>query len=659
MSESKQSKQSKQNPDEKKSNSNNLLQSTNDHKIKFGLLEAILDSLKKHETARRLSFESDPKQSTYAFLYRQKTNLIPDEIIKKITGSQGDDLVCQILQARSNIMAAFGRPRTSRFAVGFEFVENSSEVLSVSQKEKFKARLERVKDFLWNCGETSLDGTEYFRPNFSQFLKIVTRDALAYGRLACERIYADDPFTGRKKLIAFRPVDAATIYYIVLQQSHNQSVRKQAIKLLQQLQNQKIDVEKYERDEYKYVQIINNVPVQAFTEKEMVMYHFYPTSNIEHNGYPLTPIDQVINAIVTHINISMHNKLYFQHGRAARGMLIIKSNDVNESLMQTISAQFHQSINSVQNSWRMPVFSITPSDDIVWQPIDVSGRDQEFSYLMDQNARVILSSFQMSPEELPGYAHLARGTNTQALAEADNEWKLTAARDVGLRPLICDMQDFINTHILPEIDPELSKYYKLVFAGLEQDSPEKEATRLQQDMNIHLTYNDILQRVEKRPLDKKLGGDLPLNSQFLQSVVFPFLTVGEILENFFDRKGAASDPRYAYYRDPFWFQWQSLILQKAQMSLSAQMASQQAQQAQQAALSNKNSSFLENTQKNDELQYTSLPSVTKNINNNHNLTTKELLRHHKKIVAEQLERWKKETKDELMSIMNDDPTNEQ
>ena len=90
-----------------------------------GVLELLLKSLKNYETAQRMSFEVDPTLSTssYGALYRPKVNLVPDYIIKRITGPQGDDLVCQILQARANIMASFGRPRTSRFTIGFEFIQ--------------------------------------------------------------------------------------------------------------------------------------------------------------------------------------------------------------------------------------------------------------------------------------------------------------------------------------------------------------------------------------------------------------------------------------------------------------------------------------------------------------------------------------------------------
>jgi hypothetical protein len=437
--------------------------------------------------------------------------------------------------------------------------------------------------------------------------------------------------------------------------------------MLSQLKNEKLSVEKYKKDEYRWVQVIEGRPVQAFTEDELLVYNLYPTTTVEYNGYPLTPIDQALNAITTHINITLHNRLYFQHGRAARGMLVFKSDSIDESTVQKIRLQFHQSINSAQNSWRMPVFAVGPEDDVTWQSIDTSGRDAEFQYLMDNNARVILSAFQMSPDELPGYSHLSRGTNTQALSESDNEWKLTASRDVGLRPLLYDIQDFLNGDILPLVDKDLAKSYKIILAGLDKDSPEKEATRLQQDMPIHMTYNEVMTQVEKNEIPKELGGEFPLNPQF-QQVIQSYLTVGEILENFFGRKGAASDPRYQWYQNPLWMQYQQMLLQKAQVAMQQQMQmeqqmQQQAMQQQQIAAGQDPNAApgeeggdqpegeqppeSEIAQKSQYVDYQNLAKATAN---NHNELTKALLKRHKELVIRHMEQWKQDSKKSLEAI---------
>jgi hypothetical protein len=646
----------------------------------------------------RMAFEVDPRANyaTGMGFYRLKSNLTPDHILKRITGPGGDELVNQILQARSNMIGSFGRPRTDRFSMGFEFQEmDKNRKRSEEEAKQIQERIDGAKKILWRCGHGALDD-ELNQVNLSQFLKLITRDGLAYGRFACERVWKRNIKTGKSELYAWRASDAGTMYKVMPKKEQDQSLRTEAIRLLSELKNKKIDIEKYKKDEYRYVQVIEGKPSQAFTEDEMVVYNLYPTTNVEFSGYPLTPIDQALNAITTHINITVHNKLYFQHGRAAKGMLIFKSDSVDEAAVQRIRLQFHQSINSVQNAWRMPVFGVGTDDELSWQPIDNSGRDAEFQYLMDNNARVILSSFQMSPEELPGYAHLARGTNTQALSESDNEWKLTAARDVGLRPLLQDIQDFLNSHILPFVDSELAKTHQIVMTGLEKDSPEKENTRLQQDMAVHMTYNEVMKQVEKNPVPAELGGDFPLNPQ-MQAVLDKYVPVGVILENLFKQKGAAQDPRYQYIRDPFWFQQQQIVLQKAQIAMQQEMMVQQ--QAMQTSAggpeeggedegnpdsgdsgdSNQDSGdsnpppeqtskaekpldqIKEISTKNIQWAAANYVVLEKAIKNNHNSISRKLLRRHNDLVDAHMERWRKEAKKavaDMSKVIKDDKKGE-
>jgi hypothetical protein len=594
-----------------------------------GVLEQIAKSLKAQEAlqSERMAFEVDPTNSLSSFgsLWRIKQNLTPDTIIKRITGPSGDELVCQILQARSNHMSSFGRVRQSRFSNGFEFQPISPDALpdDPAEIDRLNKRIDVLKKAFFNCGFDEVND-DYQKPNFPQFLKMITRDGCAYGRAGIERMWAVKQ-DGTKYLSAFRAADGGTLYRVTPQREGDQAARVEAIRILEQLKNEKFDVDEYKKDTYKWVQVINGKPVQAFSEEEMVVHNFYPTTNVEYNGYPLTPIDQAINAITTHINITLHNKLYFQHGRAAKGFIKVKSDSVDESKLQKWRLQFYQSINSVTNSWRMPVFAVGTEEDIGFQSVDTQGRDAEFQYLSDNNARVILSSFQMSPDELPGYSHLSRGTNTQSLSESNNEYQLTAQRDVGLRPLIYEIQDIINTHLLPFMDEEISKLYQVVLTGLEADSPEKEATRLQTDMGIHMTYDEILEKVEKKPIGAELGGTLPLNQAYFAQAVQPYFTVGEILENFFNRKGAAADPRYKYIRDPFWMQQQQMDMQKKQMDMQTQMMQQQ--QMQQQALTGKPQEG-QSAQKSEAVNYSLLE---KSIDGNSTIISKMILDRHKKI----------------------------
>lgn len=534
----------------------------------------ILDGGGKN-TIERLAFSEDPSnQSTYQGLIKQKVRLLPDSLIKRIIIQ--DDLVASIVNTRANQVAAFGRKRPDRHSIGF-VIEPKDDSLYDSikdeQKKELHRRIKRAEELFLTCGR--VDRVRWDdRLSLSQFFYACTKNAVANGRISVEAIFAEEK--GQRVFHRFRPIDAGTIYRTVPHSTAAEQVRKDARSLLEQLHNERLEPEKYLNDEYAWVQVHEGRPLQAFTHEECLVHNFYPTNDIEMDGYPVTPLDTVISAVTCHINITNHNKIYFQSGRASRGMLVIRSDDVDETVVARVRQQFNASINGVAAAWRMPVFGVGAEDEITWQPIDSGGRDMEFQYLSDTNARVILSAFQMSPEELPGYSHLSRGTNSQALSESNQEYLLEAHRDVGIRPLLRHWEDFLNTQIFPLIDKNLSEICEIKLSGLDAETAEKESIRLQQDGPVHMTYDETLAVVEKDPVGKEWGGDYPFNPSF-QAILDKFITVGQQMEHFFGIQGASKRPEFNYLRDPFYFQNMQMQMQMQQMQMQQQMAQQQQQ----------------------------------------------------------------------------------
>lgn len=544
------------------------------------LIKSVMNLLNGSSTdsIERLAFETNPSvNATYQNLYRRKLRLLPDEVLKRIAIQ--DDLVAAIVNTRSQMISAFGRPQPDRFSTGYkiEAIPGLVEKLSAEEKDTLQKQITRAEELILTCGQTRGWADHDFL-TFGAYLFQQARNAVIFGRCATEIVYVVGP-DGRRKFHSFRPIDAGTIYRAAPLRTAAQQVRDEALKVLSQIKNKKLKPENYVNDEYSWVQVIDGRPVQAFTDKECIVHNFYPITDIELDGYPLTPLDTVISAVATHINITTHNKLYFQSGRAARGMLVFKSDDADERVVDPIRQQFHANINGVGNAWRMPIFGIGTDDEISFQSIDTGARDMEFQYLSDTNARVILSAFQMSPEELPGYAHLSRGTNNQALSESNNEYKLEAHRDVGIRPLIANLQNYVNQRILPLIDNDLAQKAAIKFVGLDVDTAEKESARLQQDMAVHMSMDEVLDRVEKKSVGVEWGGGFLLNPQW-QQAVFQHRYVGDIMEHFFHQKGASKDPSLKYIRDPMWFQWQQILMQQQQMQQQQQQMEQQAQQQQ-------------------------------------------------------------------------------
>lgn len=533
------------------------------------------------ESIERLAFEVDPTQiGVHQGMWLQKRRLLPDSVLKRIAIQ--DHLVAAIVNTRANHMAVYGRPQRDRHGFGF-VIQPKSDVadgLDQSKMQDLMTRIDRASRLLQTCGhQRGWDVSDQL--SLSSYLSQSTRSAIVVGRVATEVVYVFNPDTGKEEFHSFRPIDAGTVYKAAPLTSQAEALREQARRQLEQLRQRKLTPEVKGEVDFKkdiaYIQVMEGRPVQAFTDEECLVHNFYPVSDVELLGYPVTPLDTVIAAVTTNINIMTHNKKYFETGRAARGILVIKSEDIDDDTLKDVRQQFSAGVNSVNNAWKIPVLSVGAEEDIVWTSTDTASRDMEFQYLADMTARIILSAFQMSPEELPGYAHLSRGTNNQALSESNNEYLLIAHRDVGLRPLVNQWQDFLNNRILPLIAPDLVDKVEIQLLGLDAETAEKESIRIQQDAPLHMTMNQILSKVDKDEIPAQVGGDFLFNPQW-QAIVDKYVTVGTILEKFFGVEGATKDPQYAYVRDQFWFQWQQMQMQQQQMQQQAQMQQQQAAQ---------------------------------------------------------------------------------
>ena len=516
----------------------------------------IANSLKRSRIKPRLAFTEDPGvfQNRYSGAYKTKNKLLPDQAIKDIRVN--DHLVGAILRARGNTMSMFGHLRSDRFDIGLE-VEIKEEFKKHIPYDKMPQIKERIGEFvktLLTCGETEgLRQSDLM--SLSEFLYLSAQNGCSFGRF-CTEIIRDE----NNKFNRFRPVDPATIYKALPKGDGAESIRRSAAKDLEDLTGQRISATKFLQDEYAWIQVVDGSPRQAFTEEEMSVYNIFPATDIEFNGYPITPIDNCVNSITTHINITTYNRLYFQNGRAAKGMMVVKSDEINQDTLDELKQKFVASINGVSNAFRTPIFGVGKEDDVEWVGTESPAKDGEFQFLYDQVARNILAAFNMSPDELPGYGHLSKATNSQALSESSNEFKLTASRDAGLRPLIMKFQSFLNDIVFKMVDPELHQLCHIKLSGLDAQTREQESIRLIQGSPLHYTYDQIMEAVDKEPIGESLGGKMPFSERLLMNYD-KYMDVKEIHNAFMENPSAMVDPLLQYKRDPFWFQWMQMLSQ--------------------------------------------------------------------------------------------------
>jgi hypothetical protein len=531
-----------------------------------------------NKKAPRLSFTENPAPTdNYLGLFKSKRRLLPDEVLKQIRIQ--DHLVAAILRARGSMLSLFGHIQVDRFDIGMQIALKKEfyDILTPEQYEKATARMKRFEAILLHCGHTS--GIEHQdKMTLAQFIDIQTQNGLNFGRFATEVIYdreTQPDADGNYPFHRFRPVDVATIYRAVRKGEYvGNNLREIAMRMLESITGDKpnIDLHKLKEDHYAWLQVIDGTPRQAFTHDEMLVFNLFPCTDIEMNGYPVSPLDTCVSSVTTHISIDAYKKLYFQNGRASKGMLVIQSDEVDQAVMDNVKLQFNASINNVANSFRTPIFGMGIKDKVDWVPFTGEGlHDGDFQFMYDQIARNIMSAFSMSPDELPGYSHLTKGTNSQTLSESNNEFKLTAARDTGLRPLILKFQTFFNEILFPIIDPLLAKICEIKFSGIDAQSKEQESTRLQQDMPTHMTYDEVLHEVDKEPVGRFMGGQFPFNERW-QLIIDKYKRVGEVTGELFGDNSAFVDPLLRYRRDPFDLQNLQLMAQVNPLAVQALFA---------------------------------------------------------------------------------------
>jgi hypothetical protein len=628
-------------------------------------IASILEVLKKSrdiESAQQLSFDTDPNKQdgSLASIYRRRQNLIPIDILKRLRDTE-ELIGGVILPVRSRQMLMFSRPRANRFDVGFAVNIKPDAIAHLTEEQVEKLKKEAIpalRELLVNCGRT--DGLkDHERQGLGQFLMATIEDALLGGSFAAE-VRKD----GKGDFHSWRAVDALTIHQVQKQKGESaeaSKIRKEARALLAKIKGDgsiSVDLDRFSQDEYSWVQVVDGVPRQVFTDDEMIVMNMNPSTDINRNGYPVSPVERILSAVTTHINLTSHNKMYFVNGRAARNVMVFKSNDLAKQDIDNIKLQMQAHINSVNSAWRVPVFGMGVDDALEIQPLDGGNRDMEFQYLADLNKRMIFAAYQMSPDEVAALSYLSRGTNSQSLSESNNEWKLMAARDIGLRPLLMLYEDFFNERLLPKINKEWSKFLRIDLEGLDADSPEKEATRLQQDQALYLSMNDIMERVEKEAVP--LGGQFPMNPAYLQ-ILEKYYTKGQILKAFGGEAFAEADknPELAYCMGDqtslqVFIMKKQAEMQQMAMQQQAQMQAQQQSEGQQPGQPPQEG---EQPQQQEEAEQSDLDSAIAQLGESLSkseaalpVTRKELLKKHKIAKAKIMKDFEKESKEMIEAI---------
>jgi hypothetical protein len=524
-----------------------------------------------HPDIGRKSLLEDPYYDQFSqhTLFKHKRSRLSNKLLKDM--SIRDWTTSTIIQTRCDTLLSFSRRQVKRFDMGFR-VQKKDRREDVSDKEAEEIQI--IEDFIYNCGKKRYTPKDDHML-LGEFLKLTLRDALTFGQVAIEKV------KNRKgTLQRFRPVPAEQVYHI------NKKASKQQID--EEIKSAKYNLRpgsdndprtKEELNEallkfYKYIQVsYDNRTLAVYGSEDMIFKLFNPQNFADGNGYCYSPVELATINITNHLNVENYNAKFFTHGYAARGLLHLKGT-VTQSQLIAFRRQFHNTIAGVQNSWRTPI--IAGMDDVQWVPMSGSAREMEYISFNDHILRSLCAQFQIDPEEI-GLGYLSSPSGKTPLQQANNEYKIAASKERGLRPILMFFEDMINQEILPIMDPILATKYEFKFEGYTDETPLTEVNQMQADMTVHATMNELLKQVRKNRLDTP-AADLPMNQAFW-ALVEKNYTRGEIREIFFGDKGASKRKELSYISgDPAYLAWQQLILTIDQQKMQNNMMKMQAQQ---------------------------------------------------------------------------------
>ena len=513
-------------------------------------------------TVGRRAYLTDPLLETSSShgTFRTKFSRLSNRLLKE--SSIRDTIMSAILRHRRTQVEMFCNIPHTRYDTGFSWVKRDGTDLSHEEYEEINI----LNQWMYFCGEESKVPVDDRSTMATQF-GMMTQDILTFGHLSVEKIR--DKLGGLQRI---RQVPAESVYHVNKDKPKNELDK--LIQQLTQFPSTKVGVLTPDDNAPRYIQVVDSKEVAVFSDATMVFKLFQPPSFMDNNGYSLSLVEACILSITRHLQAENYNSLFFTHGFAARGLIHLKGS-VSQQNLQAFRNQFNAVINGNNNSWRTPI--ISGLDEVQWVPLAGSQRDMEYIQYTDHLIRTMCAQAQIDPVEI-GFDYLSRGTQQSSINSPNNEWKLTASQERGLIPILRFFEDFVNHDVIPEINPELAKKYMFKFVGLNAETKQQEVARLQAEMSVHGSMNDMMKQVRKQPLPHELAADTPLNQSWL-NLLFKLRTAGELREMLLGDKGASTRPELQYIPDPLFIQWQQVIMQKQQADTAAKQNELQSKMA--------------------------------------------------------------------------------
>lgn len=439
----------------------------------------------KDSSVKPQSLLIDPV-STGAEGYKTKPFRLSYDMLRAMARSP---IIRAIIKTRISQVVAFTTPQKDKYSTGFVIRPKNAKKTDSGYKltPAQEKRVAELTEFVLNCGDNA---NKWHGDDFSSFTKKVIADSLELDQLTAEIIR-----TRGGEICEFIATDAGT-YRIA--DTHNDEEKNRSNTNLTK-------GEKYGYLPY-YVQLYMGRIVAEFYPWELMFGVRNPSSSILANGYGRSELEDLIENITAMLNADQYNANYFKVGSNPKGILRVSGN-INQGRIDEFKQGWQAQMAGVRNAHKLAIIEGDKMDFISTQ---LPNKDMEYSKYQEFLIKVGCAHYLIDPSEI-GFPMTGSSSGNQGIGgDSGLQERLEYSRDKGLKPLVTSYQDWFNSYILSQKDPD----YEIIFEGLDVESPEKE---LENDVKAVQNWSTVNEIRRKRGMKDLPGGDIILNPIFLQS----------------------------------------------------------------------------------------------------------------------------------------------
>lgn len=444
--------------------------------------QSYLQTIEKKEKVDIKSVLVDPLSTSGSFGYKYKPYSLSYDMLR---GMAKTHIIQSIIKTRKTQVLAHCEPQSDKYKTGF--VIDKRNKWRSTEKDKPLTKQERLKadkitQFILDCGTTE---NFWHADTFETFIGKIVDDALTMDQATFE-IVRDR--AGRP--IEFFATDAATFRIADTFMNEEQAGKQELVNGYPPA----------------YVQVIDGKVYSQFYAWELCFGIRNPTTDIRANGYGKAELEDMIQLITSILNADAYNSNFFKVGSSPQGILTYQGS-VNQNTLDSFRQSWQAQVAGVANSHKIPMIN---ADKVNFIPTHIPNRDMEYGRYQEFLIKCATALYTIDPSEI-GFNMSGNSDGNSGLGGDATKEKLSYSKDKGLKPLLKNIQHWLNKYIVYQIDPE----FEFRFVGIED--AEDKIQELEQDVKKVTNFMTVNEIRAKYNLDDLDGGDIILNPIYSQN----------------------------------------------------------------------------------------------------------------------------------------------